>query len=796
MGAGARFPLYERAEQMGLLDGASGLVVAPTATGKSFIGRSAIRRVLDRGDGRTQVYLVPFRALAREIYESFLDELQATTYRIRIATGDHRDAIRPEESDLLVATYESFDGLLRRSALRPGVVVADEFHLVADETRGPAVEGLVARLLHLRRAPTLIALSAVVENADELARWLGVPLLLGSAADRPVELELASRWVPDMDGALGQLVAEAVDEGSQALVFCSSRRGAEAVASRLAPLVAERLGERERQALAELADRLSGEDDETGRDLAEVVPAGVAFHHAGLSRSLRQQVEDAYRDRRLRVLAATPTLAAGVNLPAEVAVVRDVFRAEPFRGRFRYVLLSSGELLNMMGRAARPGLVGRGRGLALLDQRHRQDPEVQAVVAAIEKGRGGEVQSRLPDSFEALMRFVLSTVVERGETTRDDIAETFRHTLAHHQRQEPIHFDRTLTEDLLEDIPAYEKVVKAGGSLRLVEARAVPSGVRAVVRSGDHDYHVTLSVAGLECDCPAAQKFFRNQICKHQACALATLISASPGAADPEVYARAVYTSGHLFTRTLDLGTRLSMAIDLLARWSLIERAPSGWRATPVGEMASASGFDLLLVHEAVTRIHTVDQATCRDVARWAVIDFFADEKEEARWLEALDPWLDEVELGRFRLPERYRGDFERRLEDLARVARLYQRAAEVLGKEAVARAAKEAAGAVEYGVGPELVPLMALRFPQLGRARARLLYERGVTDVQALAASDPQALADPRRMPARLVAPWVERAQEIVRARAVAAADQEEAETELDELLARFRVAPEALEP
>ncbi|MCL6647888.1 MAG: DEAD/DEAH box helicase [Chloroflexi bacterium] len=789
---GFRFPLFLRAERMGLLDGGSGLVVAPTATGKSFIGRAAIHRALQRGDGGTHVYLVPYRALANEIYESFLEELASTSWRVRIATGDHQDARRPEEADVLVATYESFDALLRRSLLRPGVVVADEFHLIADETRGPGIEGLFARMRHLRRLSSLIALSAVVENGPELAEWLGVPLLEGSAADRPVELRLQGRWVERLEGALEAVVAESLAEGSQALVFCSSRRGAEGTAESLAPLVAERLDDRRKTELDTLAGELSQSDDAVARELAELVAMGVAFHHAGLSRFLRQRVEEAFRQRLIRVLTATPTLAAGVNLPAEVAVVRDVFRAEQVRGRFRHVLLSSGELLNMMGRAARPGLVGHGLGLALVEERHRGAPEVRALVTAIEAGRGAEVRSRLPESFEAVMRFVLATVVERGETTREDVAESFRYTLAHFQDRQPIRFDRSLDADLMEDIPSYQRVLESRGSIRLLGAEAVSSGVRARVGSGDREYHVQLSVGGLECDCPAASRYYRGNVCKHQACAIASLLFA-PGV-DEEVRSRALYTCGHLFGRTLDLGTRLNVALDLLTAWSLLERAPGGWRATPVGEVASTSGFDLLLVHEVVGRIRGVEKASYRDVARWAVIDFFSDDEEEARWLEALDPWLDEVDDSKFRLPERYRGDFEQRLGDLARVARLYEKAAEALGKDDLAEAAREAAGALEYGVHPELVPLMALRFPQLGRARARLLYSRGVRDVNDLAGIDPDRVADARRMPARVVAQWVERAREIVQARAVAGADREEAPAELDELLARFRLAPEAL--
>lgn len=59
-----RFPLFERAERLGVLDGGSALIVAPTATGKSRIGREAVCSAPKHGDAGTQAYLVPFRALA------------------------------------------------------------------------------------------------------------------------------------------------------------------------------------------------------------------------------------------------------------------------------------------------------------------------------------------------------------------------------------------------------------------------------------------------------------------------------------------------------------------------------------------------------------------------------------------------------------------------------------------------------------------------------------------------------------------------------------------------------------
>jgi len=781
-----RFPLLERAERLGVLEGASALISAPTATGKSHIGREAIRRALARCDPGTHAYLVPYRALAEEVFDTFRELLAGTDARVRISTGDHRDPVRPDDADLIVATYESFAALLHAGPFEVGTVVADEVHLVGDETRGPAVEGLFARLLASGRARSLIALSAVIENDGELARWLGVPLVKGTTEDRPVPLKLRWELADDLDEVLREVLGPTLD-GEQALVFCSSRTRAEAVARRLAEdLRADARGQTET-----LAERILDEDPDAA-GVAELLPSGVAFHHAGLSRPVRRALEGAFRDRILRILACTPTLAAGVNLPAGIVVVRDVRRYEIVRGRGRSVVLPSGEVLNMLGRAARPLQVDRGVGIALVERGLANEPDVVELRQAIRVGQGGVVGSRLPESFEGTMRFVLSVVVERGEASRDDVARAYERTLAHHRAPEPIAFDRPFREDLMEDIPEYRKVLEAAGRIRVLGHRLSPEGVHAIVGSDDRTYEVTIGVTAVTCTCPAASRYYRGKVCKHQACAIHDLIFGD--GVDAETRYRTIYNCGHVFADRLDPGTRLAQSLEILTAWRFLERVPGAWRATPLGRVASASAFDLLLSHEAAERIVSAEAASERDVARWAVDDYLADARLREKWSRAVEAWLDEVDQREIPLPVRYRGDFERGLEDLSRVCLLYEKAAGVLGKPAVAQVARRAAAAIRYGVAPELVPIIGLGLPALRRGRCRYLYERGIRGLEDLARADPAALADPRRAPESLVREWVERAREIHRARAVATADREEADQEFDELVARFRIDPDAL--
>jgi replicative superfamily II helicase len=193
--------------------------------------------------------------------------------------------------------------------------------------------------------------------------------------------------------------------------------------------------------------------------------------------------------------------------------------------------------------------------------------------------------------------------------------------------------------------------------------------------------------------------------------------------------------------------------------------------------------------------VGSAGNAGYREIAQWAVEDFLAEERERQRWQEAVSAWLDEVDLHNITLPTKYRGDFDSGIEDLAGVCLLYEKAATALGKKGIANEARAAAGALRYGVAPELVPLMALELPQLARARSRHLFERGVHNLTSLAAADAGKIADPQRAPDGLVRQWIRQASEIQEAKAVIPVASEEGAEELDEIVARFRIDPAALE-
>jgi helicase len=150
------------------------------------------------------------------------------------------------------------------------------------------------------------------------------------------------------------LAVDSVDGGGQALIFAETRKRAASLAAKAAEAIYKRLDKAARKLAVKTSSEIlaRGDDSEITKTLAKLVSKGVAFHHAGLAPSSREIVESSFRKGVIKLLTATPTLAAGVNLPARRVVIASILRYDSEYGR--NLPISVLEYKQLCGRAGRP----------------------------------------------------------------------------------------------------------------------------------------------------------------------------------------------------------------------------------------------------------------------------------------------------------------------------------------------------------------------------------------------------------------------------------------------------------
>ncbi|MBP5203040.1 MAG: DEAD/DEAH box helicase [Candidatus Methanomethylophilaceae archaeon] len=346
------------------LEGRNLVVAIPTASGKSLIGYVPALKTVTERRGKV-LYIVPLKALASEKKDDF-DRFSSLGIRTHLSSGDlDAEDKGLGDANVVIATSEKADSMIRHgSEWMNGVelVIADEIHMIHDPGRGPTLEVALTKLMRRNRKMQVIALSATISNAEDLARWLHadlvrsdwrpIPLREGVFLGREIEFSDGSRTeVPCKNGEeVWGLVEQTVRSGGQGMVFVNSRRSTESLAVRFSKPMAALVGRSLTEAEAHILEG-DGETTASGKKLADCVRCGVAFHNAGLTYRQRRFIEEGFRQGRIKCIIATPTLAAGINLPARRVIIRDTTRFETNVGN---VPLPVMEIKQMCGRAGRP----------------------------------------------------------------------------------------------------------------------------------------------------------------------------------------------------------------------------------------------------------------------------------------------------------------------------------------------------------------------------------------------------------------------------------------------------------
>jgi replicative superfamily II helicase len=357
-------PVQKKAVEKGLLRGKNLVISAPTASGKTLCAEAAALKTILEKKGKV-VYLVPLVALANEKYKDFKEKYSRLGIKVALSVGDFDSVdIWLQRYDWIVTSNEKCDSLIRHGAPwlnDVGLVVADEIHLLTDTSRGPTLEILLTKLRDILPHAQFLALSATISNAKEIAEWLNAELVKSDW--RPVKLyegvayDSKIRFLEREGYELSEElpIEDAITENvlklkKQALFFVATRKSAEALAERLGKVVRNFLGKNEKKLLNELSDRVKNVLEVPTKQckrLAKCVKNGTAFHHSGLLFKQRCLIEDNFREGLIKVLAATPSLSFGVNLPSFRVIIRDLKRYYP---GFGAVFIPVLEVHQMLGR--------------------------------------------------------------------------------------------------------------------------------------------------------------------------------------------------------------------------------------------------------------------------------------------------------------------------------------------------------------------------------------------------------------------------------------------------------------
>jgi superfamily II RNA helicase len=378
-----------------LNQGHSVVVSAPTGSGKTLVGEYAIQRAL--AHGRKVFYTTPLKALSNQKLRDFRQQFGHE--RVGLLTGD---LSLNREAQVVVMTTEIFRNMLYAEIDHPdddpleGVeaVVLDECHYMNDSQRGTVWE---ESIIHCPPSIQLVALSATVANAGQLTDWIEAvhgPTRLVHSDHRPVPLAFSfcsakglhpllneagtdlhpncKVWrapkgnrrkgpktpkPPQPEAApLGFVVAQMAERDMlPAIYFIFSRRGCDKGVRELGKLCLVTPAEQARiQARLDTFVATSPEAVREGH--AEPLLRGIASHHAGVLPAWKELIEELFQQGLIKVVFATETLAAGINMPARTTVISALSK----RTERGHRPLMGSEFLQMAGRAGRRGLDSQG----------------------------------------------------------------------------------------------------------------------------------------------------------------------------------------------------------------------------------------------------------------------------------------------------------------------------------------------------------------------------------------------------------------------------------------------------
>ena len=402
------WPAQQLIGEKGVLRGQSAIVQLPTGVGKTKSIELIIRSSFASDRATTAIIVAPLRALCNEIandmISAFGDEVLVNQFSDVLEEDFSLDLFLSLKSKILICTPEKLSYIIHHQADfldEIGLYIFDEGHMFDDGSRGAIYELLISEIRgHISWGEQIILLSAVLSNAEQIQKWLlgeagvlasdpkikATPKMIGFASQtkdihyysndsaqedfyvpRSIEVialqkrprEKKQRYFPELTDAkdIAIYYANKLCKNGGAAIFANRTSTVLTVINRIIELrdrghdLAEIKGNSDGEEMNRLAQLMS---DYYGEQHPYTIACylGVVPHYSNLPNGLRLAVEHACRNKALRLIVCTSTLAQGVNIP-----IKYLFMTSFMVARNSMQIRS---FQNLMGRTARSGMYTEG----------------------------------------------------------------------------------------------------------------------------------------------------------------------------------------------------------------------------------------------------------------------------------------------------------------------------------------------------------------------------------------------------------------------------------------------------
>ncbi len=415
------------------------IIAAATSAGKTVCAEMIIANEIRERGGKA-VYLAPLKALAKEKIDDWTDENHHFyDLNLSICTGDYKLTVERrkelEKANVILMTSEMLSSRTRNFKSEQNewlkdvkTLVVDESHLLTVPGRGDHLEVGLMKFTKLSPECRIVFLSATMPNVGEIAEWVsyvltGKKTYLLQSEFRPCPLAISYEsyddegYYDDVENTKARSVLQIVRDypDDKFLVFTHTKRTGQLVKKLL-------------------------------------IQAGINcdFHNADLEKAARHKLEDKFRNRDLSVLAATSSLAWGLNMPARRVIITGIHRG--------LAEVASYDIIQMCGRAGRPGYDPRGDVYILLPESEFKEQRDRICAPSNITSRLLDHDGRGPAARYKILAFHIVSEIHRGNIkTEEDIEEWYKRSLASFQAQDLDDNIIDLTIQLLENYGAIRK---------------------------------------------------------------------------------------------------------------------------------------------------------------------------------------------------------------------------------------------------------------------------------------------------------------------------------------------------